>query len=41
VIHARVYLHGTRLYQVMVTGTKERFPSDAVREFHNSFELRK
>jgi hypothetical protein len=41
VIHARVYLHGTRLYQVMVTGTKERFPTSTVKEFHNSFELKK
>ena len=39
VVHARVFLHGTRLYQVMVTGTKGPFPSKAVKEFHNSFEL--
>lgn len=41
VIHARLYLHGTRLYQVMVTGTSDKVPSDAVKEFLNSFELRK
>lgn len=41
VVHARVFLNGTRLYQVMVTGTKERFPTDTVKEFHNSFELMK
>ena len=39
VVHARVFLNGTRLYQVMVTGTKDRFPSEAVKEFHNSFEV--
>ncbi|HET6572484.1 MAG TPA: hypothetical protein VFG68_02700 [Fimbriiglobus sp.] len=38
-IHARVYLHGSRLYQVMVTGTRERFPVDAVKAFFDSFEL--
>ena len=41
VVHARVFLRGTRLYQVMATGTKENFPSKAVEEFHNSFELAK
>lgn len=41
VIQARVYLHGPRLYQVMVTGTIDKLPSDAVKEFLNSFELRK
>lgn len=39
VVHARVFLHGTRLYQVMATGTKDRFPTETVKEFHNSFEL--
>jgi hypothetical protein len=39
VVHVRVFLHGTRLYQVMATGRKDRFPSKAVEEFHNSFEL--
>jgi hypothetical protein len=40
-VHTRVFLHGTRLYQVMATGTKDRFPTKAVEEFHNSFELLK
>jgi hypothetical protein len=39
VVHARVFLHGTRLYQVMATGSKDRFPTKAVEEFQNSFEL--
>jgi hypothetical protein len=41
VIHARVFLKDARLYQVMVTGSKDRFPSESARAFHDSFELLK
>jgi hypothetical protein len=39
VVHARVFLHDTRLYQVMVTGSKDGFPTKTVEEFFSSFEL--
>ncbi|HVK17550.1 MAG TPA: hypothetical protein VM533_11430 [Fimbriiglobus sp.] len=39
VVRVRVFLQGTRLYQVMATGSKQKYPTKAVEEFLNSFEL--
>jgi hypothetical protein len=43
VVHTRVFLRGSRLYQVMVTGTKDSVQSRSrtVEEFFKSFELTK
>jgi hypothetical protein len=41
VVLARVFLKDTRLYQVMVTGTKDGFPNKLVDDFLGSFELTK
>jgi hypothetical protein len=40
-IRARVFLKGTRLYQVMATGVGDRLPTKLVDDFFDSFELTK
>ena len=39
VVRARVFLHGTRLYEVMVTGPKDAVATKAADEFLKSFEI--
>jgi hypothetical protein len=39
VIHARVFLHGRRLYQVMVTEAKDAVRASAIEDFFRSFEI--
>jgi len=41
VVRARIYLTGTRLYQVMVTGERQPADGKSADEFLRSFELLK
>jgi hypothetical protein len=41
VIKAHIYLVGTRLYQVMVTGPKTSVDKESTKEFFQSFEITK